>query len=304
LRRRIARWARGVGLRGGYAQQRNEPLPRFYGLADRLVFSKVKERIGLDKCRLALTAAAPISKDTLEFFLSLGITLYEIYGMSECTGPATLSGPGECRTGSVGLTIEGTELKIADDGEILMRGPHVFLGYHKDEAATKEAIDEEGWLHSGDVGEIDKDGFLRITDRKKELLITAGGENVAPQLVEGLLKSIPIVAQAVVVGDRQKYLAALLTLDPERVVTEAQTIGSPARDPKEAATCNVFRAHIEKQIEVLNGRLARVQTIKRFTVLPAELTVDGGELTPTMKLRRKVIVAKYAREIEKMYGSE
>ncbi|HSQ66975.1 MAG TPA: AMP-binding protein [Polyangiaceae bacterium] len=304
LRRRVARWARGVGLRGGYAEQRGEPRPRFYGLADRLVFSKVKERIGLDACRFALTAAAPISKDTLEFFLSLGITLYEIYGMSECTGPATLSGPGECRTGSVGLVLRGTELRIAEDGEILMRGPHVFLGYFKDEAATKEAIDAEGWLHSGDVGELDEDGFLRITDRKKELLITAGGENVAPQLVEGLLKSIPIVAQAVVVGDRQKYLAALLTLDAERLVAEAQAIGSPAREPGEAAKCAVFRAHIEKQIQVLNGRLARVQTVKRFTILPAELTVDGGELTPTMKLRRKVITAKYAREIEKMYPSD
>ena len=301
LRRRIAKWARGVGLRAGYAQQRGEPLPRFYGLASALVFSKVRERIGLDRCRFAMTGAAPISKDTLEFFLGLGIPLLEVYGMSECTGPATQSLPDAYRTGAVGKVLEGAELRIAEDHEVLVRGPHVFLGYLKDESATKETIDADGWLHSGDVGELDQDGFLRITDRKKELLITAGGENVAPQLVEGLLKSIPAVAQAVVVGDRQKYLAALLTLDVERVAAEAALAGSPARDAGAASACPVFQSYVEKQIEKLNERLARVQTVKRFTILPNELTVDSGELTPTLKLRRKVIVQKYAREIEAMY---
>jgi len=301
LRKRIARWARGVGLRGGYADQRGESRPMLYGLANALVFSKVRPRLGLDRCRFALTGAAPIAKDTLEFFLSLGIPLYEVYGMSECTGPATQSLPTAYRTGSVGKVLAGAELRIAEDGEILVRGKHVFVGYLKDDAATREAIDEEGWLHTGDVGELDQDGYLRITDRKKELLITAGGENVAPQLVEGLLKSIPVIAQAVVIGDRQKYLAALVTLDPERVASEAEVAGSVARDTHAAATCVVFRAHVEKQIDKLNERLARVQTIKRFTILPNELTVDSGELTPTLKLRRKVIMAKYAKEIESMY---
>jgi long-subunit acyl-CoA synthetase (AMP-forming) len=301
LRRRIAKWARGVGLRGGYAQQRGEPLPMLYGLANKLVFSKVRERVGLDRCRFAMTGAAPISKDTLEFFLSLGIPLLEVYGMSECTGPATQSLPHAFKTGAVGKVLDGTTLRIAEDGEILVRGDHVFVGYLNDEAATKEAIDEDGWLHTGDVGEIDGEGYLRITDRKKELLITAGGENVAPQLVEGLLKSIPVVAQAVVVGDRQKYLAALLTLDPERVAREAELAGSPARDVDSASACKTFRAHVEKQVEQLNERLARVQTVKKFTILGRELTVDGGELTPTMKLRRKVILEKYAKEIEAMY---
>jgi long-subunit acyl-CoA synthetase (AMP-forming) len=302
LRKAVARWARGVGLRAGYADQRGEPKPAFFGLANALVFSKVRARIGLDRCRFPLTAAAPISKDTLEFFLSLGLPLYEVYGMSECTGPATLSFPGSWRTGWVGKVLDGGELRIAADGEILMRGDHVFLGYLKDEAATREALDDEGWLHSGDVGEMDESGFLRITDRKKELLITAGGENVAPQLVEGLLKSIPVVAQAVVVGDRQKDLAALFTLDPERVLIEAKEAGSDARDMAAAASCATFRAHLEKQIEAVNERLARVQTIKRFTILPAELTVDSGELTPTLKLRRKVILQKYAEQIAAMYA--
>jgi len=220
--------------------------------------------------------------------------------MSECTGPATQSLPNSYRTGWVGKPLDGTEVRIAEDGEVLVRGDHVFLGYLKDEAATRETIDEEGWLHTGDVGEIE-DGFVRITDRKKELLITAGGENVAPQLVEGLLKSIPVVAQAVVVGDRQKYLAALVTLDPERLLAEARAAGSAAHDAATAAECATFRAHLERQIEKINERLARVQTVKRFTILPSELTVDGGELTPTLKLKRKVIAQKYARQIESMY---
>jgi long-subunit acyl-CoA synthetase (AMP-forming) len=300
MRKRIARWARRVGLEGGYAEQHAQPKPLLYGLANALVFSKVRARLGLDRCRIALTGAAPISKDTLEFFLSLGLPLYEVYGMSECTGPATQSLPTSYRTGWVGKPLDGTEVKIAEDGEVLVRGDHVFLGYLKDDAATRETIDEEGWLHTGDVGEIE-DGFVRITDRKKELLITAGGENVAPQLVEGLLKSIPVVAQAVVVGDRQKYLAALVTLDPERLLAEAQAAGSAARDAATAAECATFRAHLERQIEKINERLARVQTVKRFTILPSELTVDGGELTPTLKLRRKVIAQKYAQQIESMY---
>jgi long-subunit acyl-CoA synthetase (AMP-forming) len=301
MRKRIARWARGVGLAGGYAEQHGESKPMFYGLANALVFSKVRERLGLDRCRFALTGAAPISKDTLEFFLSLGIPLYEVYGMSECTGPATQSLPSAYHTGTVGKVLDGAEIKIADDGEILVRGRHVFVGYLKDDAATKEAVDEDGWLHTGDVGEIDADGYVRVTDRKKELLITAGGENVAPQLVEGMLKSIGVIGQAVVVGDRQKYLAALVTLDPERVVAHAEAVGSDARDVASAATCEKIRAHLEKEIDRVNERLARVQTVKRFTILPAELTVDGGELTPTLKLKRKVIAQKYAKEIASMY---
>jgi len=301
LRKRIARWARGVGLAGGYAEQRGEAKPMLYGLANALVFSKVRERIGLDRCRFALTGAAPISKDTLEFFLSLGIPLYEIYGMSESTGPITQSIPSEYRTGAAGKVLDGGEMRIAEDGEILARGPHVFVGYLKDDASTKETIDEDGWLHTGDIGEIDADGYLRVTDRKKELLITAGGENVAPQLVEGMLKSIPAIGQAVVVGDRQRYLAALITLDPERVASAATAAGSPARDAESASSCATFRAYIEKEIERVNERLARVQTVKRFTILPRELSIDAGELTPTLKLKRKVIAQRYAKEIDSMF---
>jgi long-subunit acyl-CoA synthetase (AMP-forming) len=302
LKRRIARWARSVGLRGGYADQAGNSRPWLYGLAERLVFSKVKTRLGLDRAKLCSTGAAPISRSTLEFFLSFGIPILEVYGMSECTGPATVSTPGRYRTGKAGFVLPGTEVRIAEDGEILMRGPHVFKGYLKDPEATAAAIDSEGWLHSGDIGNLDADGFLAITDRKKELLITAGGENVSPQAVEGHLVGIPVVAQAVVIGDRRKYLAALVTLDPERVPVEAEAAGSPARDAAAAAKCEAFRAHLEKQIEAVNRKLARVQTVKRFAILPNELTIAGGELTPTMKLKRRVILAKYEKEIEGLYA--
>jgi long-subunit acyl-CoA synthetase (AMP-forming) len=304
LRRKIAAWARKIGLQGGYADQNGQPRPLLYPLADKLVFSKVRERLGLDRARICITSAAPISKDTLEFFLSLGITLCEIYGMSECTGPTTLSVPSKYKTGKAGYAMPGAEVKIAEDGEVCMRGRHVFKGYFKNEEATREALDSDGWLHSGDVGEIDPDGFLRITDRKKELIITAGGENIAPQMIEGLLKSIPVVAQAVVIGDRMKYLVALLTLDPERIEEEAKAAGSPARDLASAAKCPKMKAHLEKQVAKLNQGLARVQTIKKIAILPNELTIDGGELTPTMKLKRKVINEKYADVIAGLYADD
>ncbi|MBX3258374.1 MAG: AMP-binding protein [Labilithrix sp.] len=302
LRKKIAAWARKVGLQAGYAEQRGEARPLLYPVAKKVVFDKVRQRLGLDRARVCVTSAAPISKDTLEFFLSLGIPILEVYGMSECTGPATYSPPDDFRTGKCGVVLPGAELKIAEDGEVCMRGAHVFKGYLKDPEATKNALDGDGWLHSGDIGTLDEDGFLQITDRKKDLLITAGGENIAPQVLEGHLKSIPVVGQAVVVGDRKKYLAALVSLDPERVRTEAEAAGSPAKTIAEAAKCNTFRKHLQKQIDELNGKLARVQTIKKFVVVPTEFSIDGGELTPTMKVKRKVVNEKYKVEIESMYA--
>jgi long-subunit acyl-CoA synthetase (AMP-forming) len=301
LKRKIAAWARGVGKRAGYADQRGEAKPALAGLADKLVFSKVREKLGLDRARVCACSAAPITLDTLEFFLSLGIPILEVYGMSECTGPGTMSLRSRYKTGRAGFAIPGTELRIADDGEVLMRGPHVFLGYYKDEAATQEALDEDGWLHSGDIGEIDGDGFLKITDRKKELLITSGGKNVAPAPIEALLKSIAGVAAAVVIGDSRKYLAALLTLDPERLPETAVAAGSPATDEAAAAACPEIHAWLEAQFATVNQRLASYETIKRFAVIPSQFTPESGELTPTMKLKRRVIYERYASEIEGLY---
>jgi long-subunit acyl-CoA synthetase (AMP-forming) len=302
LRKRLVRWARRSGLAGSVAEQRGEPLPWSYRVADRVVFSKVRARLGLDRARYCVSSAAPISIQTLEFFRSLGIPILEIYGMSECSGPATLSLPDRYRLGKAGFPVPGTEIRIADEGEVWIRGPHVFLGYHKDGEATAEALDRDGWLHSGDVGEIDEDGFLKITDRLKELIITAGGKNVAPQLIEAKLKAIPGVALVAVIGDRRKYLSALLTLDLERLPSQARAVGSPARDPESAAECEVFRRYLEKEVARVNSTLASYETIKRFEVLPAQFTVETGELTPTMKLRRRAIAENYSSEIETLYA--
>ena len=301
-RKKIAAWARKVGLRGADAEQRGVARPLTYSLAKRIVFDKVRERLGLDRARICVTSAAPIARSTLDFFASLGIPIMEVYGMSECTGPATLSTAHAYRLGKCGKVMPGAEVKIAEDGEVCMRGKHVFKGYFKDPEATRNTIDDEGWLHSGDIGVIDGEGFLQITDRKKDLLITAGGENIAPQVIEGHLKGIPVVDQAVVVGDRRKYLAALVTLDPERLKVEASAAGSPATTVAEAARCEHFQRHLQRQIDEVNAKLARVQTIKRFVVVPSEFTIAGGELTPSLKVKRKVVNEKYKVEIESMYA--
>jgi len=191
---------------------------------------------------------------------------------------------------------------IADDGEIYMRGPHISPGYFKNPQATAETFDEEGRLHSGDIGEIDEDGFLSITDRKKELIITSGGKNVAPQAIEKELRSVAIVEQAVVLGDRRNYLTALLTLDPLLLTREAERIGSLATDLESAVLCPQIRSHLQKRIHAINSGLSRFETIKRFAMLPVEFSVEGGELTPTMKLKRRVINQKYAVEIENLYA--
>jgi long-subunit acyl-CoA synthetase (AMP-forming) len=302
VRRRIVAWARAVGLAGGYADQEGRTRPWGYGLADRLVFSKVRERLGFDAMRILAVSAAPIAKETLDFFQSLGLPIMEIYGMSECTGPTTLSLPSRYRLGRAGVAIPGTELRVAEDGEIQMRGPHVFKGYYKNEDATRETLDTEGWIHSGDIGEIDADGFLRVTDRKKEILITSGGKNIAPQHLEGKLKQIAAVSQAVAIGDRRPYVVALLTLDPARVAGEAEKAGSPARTPEDAARCPVFRAYVEKQVESVNASLARYETIKKVALLPKELTVESGELTPTLKLKRRAILERHQDVIAALYA--
>jgi long-subunit acyl-CoA synthetase (AMP-forming) len=302
MRRRLVAWARGVGLRAGFAEQRGEAQPLATTLARALVFSKVRRRLGLDRARICAVSTAPVTRETLEFFLGLGIPILEIYGMSECSGPATVSTPRAHRTGRAGRALPGTEVRIAEDGEILIRGPHVFPGYFKDEEATRAVLDSEGFLHSGDVGELDADGYLKVTDRKKELLVTSGGKKTGPTFLESRLKQLPAVAQALVVGDGRHYLAALFTLDPLRVAAAALEAGSPARDVGSALGCPLFRAHLERQLEGVNAQFARFETIKRFALLPGEWSVAGGELTPTLKLRRKAITEKYRAEIERLYA--
>ncbi len=268
LRQRIFAWARRSRGR----------------LADRVVLSKVRAALGLDRARLCVTAAAKMPPATLDFFDSIGLQILDVWGMSETTGIGTGNTVEARKRGTVGRPEEGVEIRIAPDGEILTRGPHLFRGYYKDEAATREAIDPDGWLHTGDVGEVDAEGFLRITDRKKDLLITSGGKNVSPQNIEILLGRIPGVAQAVVVGDARKYLGALIV--PEVL---------------EKATDPMFVEQVGREIDKVNGQLARFETIKKFKILPAQFSVDGGELTPTLKLKRKVVAQKYAKEIEELF---
>jgi long-subunit acyl-CoA synthetase (AMP-forming) len=300
LKKAIAKWARKVGAEALQARERGDAPPLSYGLADKLVFSKVRAKLGLDRSLFNVTSAAPISKETLDFFGSLGILINEVYGMSECTGPATMSTPDKFRVGWVGWPLPGAELKIAEDGEICMRGRNVFRGYYKQPEATAEALDAEGWLHSGDIGEKSGD-FYRITDRKKDLLITAGGENIAPQMIEGKLKNISWISQAVVIGDRKPFLSALLSLDEDKLDELLRVSGSTAETLEEVARCPKVNAFLMREVEHVNASLARVQTIKKIKVLPHDLSVEGGELTPTMKVKRKAVYGKYGAEIEAFY---
>jgi long-subunit acyl-CoA synthetase (AMP-forming) len=302
LRRRLLGWARRRALAAGYAAQRGQAVGPLAALADHLVLGKVRARLGLHRVRHAASAAAPISLGTLEFFLSLGIPILEIWGLSETSGPGTISVPGRFRTGSVGPIMRGVELRVAEDGELLLRGPNVFRGYRKDPEATAAAIDGDGWLHSGDLGAIDADGFARITGRKKDLLVTSGGKKVAPSPIEMKLREIPGVAHAVLVAEQRNFVGALLTLDPAALPTLAQRLGSPARTLVEASRCPILRAFLGREIERVNAALARFETVRKFRVLPAEFTVGGGELTPTLKLKRNVVYQKFATEIDALYG--
>ncbi len=301
LRKKFVAWARNQGLAGGYARQQGQTPPLLYKLADKLVFAKVRQQLGFERCRHLLSSAAPISLDTLEFFLSLGLPICEIYGMSECAGAATAALAERYHSGKLGRCVPGAEIHIAADGEILLRGPHIFAGYLDNEAATRKTLDYDGWLHSGDIGTIDDEGFLQITGRKKDIIITAGGENIAPQLLEGKLKAIAAVSQAVVIGDQRKYLCALITLDGETLADELKAAGSGANGLAEAACCEHLQAHIQRQVDAINHELAQVQTIKKFTILAEDFSIEGEELTPTMKIKRNIVSLKYQRQITAMY---
>ncbi len=302
LKKMIAKWARGVGAKAMAARERGEPPPLSYGIADKLVFSKVKAKLGLDRSVYNVTSAAPIAKETLDFYASLGVLINEVYGMSECTGPATVSTPDKFRIGWVGWPLPGAEVKVAEDGEICMRGRNVFKGYYKNPDATAEALDDEGWLHSGDIGEKSGDLF-RITDRKKDLLITAGGENIAPQMIEGKLKNVVWISQAVVVGDRKPFLSALLTIDEDKFDEVLKQSGSTAETLEELAEDAKANAWLMESVNEVNKGLARVQTIKKIKILPKDLSIDDGDLTPTMKVKRKAVCAKYQAEIDAFYTS-
>jgi long-chain acyl-CoA synthetase len=303
LKKSIFDWSIRVGGKMRTAERAGRKpgflLRKQYELADKKVLSKIRGLFG-GKLRLAVSGAAPINPDILRFFDSAGVLVLEGWGMTETSTAATISTPEDFKIGTIGKPFPGCEVKIADDGEILVKGPNVFQGYYKNEEATRETI-VNGWLHTGDLGAIDPDGFIRITGRKKDIIITAGGKNITPANLENEIKQHALVSQCVVVGDRRPYLVALVTLDPEEVVAYAKEHELP-EDPAHLAGNGDVRAAIEAHLAKVNEKFARVEQVKKIAILPQDLSQESGELTPTMKVKRAVVADKHQGEIEKLYA--
>jgi long-chain acyl-CoA synthetase len=271
---------------------------------DAAILSRLRERIGLERAEWVICGAAPLSRDVHEFLLALGLPMTEVYGMSECSCIVTVSPTTAARVGSVGRPIPGVQLRLADDGELLIRGEIVMRGYRADPLRTAEVLDDDGWLHSGDVAEIDDAGYVRIVDRKKELIINAAGKNMSPANIEEKLKSADaLVGQAICIGDGRPYNVALLVLDPDAAGACARELGIGDGARELLVAHEAVRRRIERSVEQANARLSRVEQIKRYAVLSDEWLPGGDELTPTMKLKRKPIAAKYAATIEQLYAS-
>jgi long-chain acyl-CoA synthetase len=295
----LVSWGFGVGKRYSTAVRRGESpglgLKVQHAIADKLVLSKLRAKLGLDRCRFLVSGGAPLAAEIAEFFHSTGLLILEGYGLTETVAGAFFNRLDKFRFGTVGPAMDVVEVKIADDGEILMRGPSIFKRYHNNAAATTEAIDAQGWFHSGDIGHLE-DGFLRITDRKKDLIVTAGGKKIAPQVLENALKMrSPLVSQVMVHGDKRPYLVALVTLTEEAI----KKFGG---DPIKAAASSEARAAIQQAIDAVNGTLASYETIKSFTILPDDFTEASGELTPSMKVKRKVVTERHRGPLDSMYG--
>ncbi len=304
-RRAGIRQALGAGLKVVELEQAGQPVPaplaEARAKADAVVFSRFRERLGLDQARITASGAAPIAAEILSFFHAIGIPILEVYGQTEGAGLATINRPDRARIGTVGLRYPGVEIRLAEDGEILLRGGNVFSGYFKEPELTRETLDEEGWLHSGDIGTADADGFVRIVDRKKDIIITAGGKNVTPSNIENALKQQPLISQAMVVGDRRAYLIALLTLDEDAARQWAGARGIPTADWATVLGHPDLQAEVQGYVDAVNRDVSRVEQIKRFTVLPRDWGPETDELTPTLKVKRKVVAEKYAPAIEALY---
>jgi long-chain acyl-CoA synthetase len=304
-RARLVDWALDVGRRVSVLRQQGRPVPRGLAIrhrvADRLVYAKVKARLG-GKLRVAISGGAPLSREVAEFFHVLDILILEGYGLTECTTAATVNRPDRFRFGTVGPAMPDVELRLGDDGELLISSPTVFAGYLKDEEATRAILDEEGWLHTGDVATIDADGFVSITDRKKDIIITAGGKNVAPQDLENALKASRFISHAIVVGDRRPYVAALITLDDGEVAAWAAEQGIDV-DPSSFATSEAVRELVQDAVDAANEGRSSFGQVRRFSILSRDFTADEDEITPTMKLKRSVCEQHFAGVIERLYES-
>jgi long-chain acyl-CoA synthetase len=295
-KKQATEWALRTGLQKVRLEQAGEAVPdelaQEHAKADELVLSKIRARLGLDQVESVNVGAAPTPREVIEFFHAIGVPLAELWGMSETTGYGTCNPPDSIKIGTVGPVSPGVEIKLADDGEVLIRGPVVTSGYRNQPEQTREAIDDEGWLHTGDVGEFDKDGYLSIVDRKKELIISAGGKNMSPANIEAKVKaSSPLIGQAVAIGDGRPYNVALITLDPDVAPGFVEQHGQDA-----------VEAEVQRGVDAANEQLARPEQIKKFKLLETDWQPGGEELTPTMKLKRKPIHETYAREIEELYS--
>lgn len=308
IKKNLAAWALSAGAAAAESQISGIKQGRLadvqHGIADRLVLHKIRAAIGMDQVTFAGSGAAAIPSEVLQFFLGLGIPVLEVWGMSETTGVSTMTTRDNMKIGTVGQPIPGVEVKLADDGELLVRGPVVMRGYREQPDKTAEAIDADGWLATGDLADIDADGNVRIIDRKKELIITAAGKNMSPTNIENAMKAASsLIGQVVAIGDARPHVSALVVLDPDAAAARAKALGIPDAGIAALAGHSAVVTEVTAAVRDGNGRLSRVEQIKRFTIVPDTWDPGGAELTPTMKLRRKPIAEKYAQQIEQLYAT-
>jgi long-chain acyl-CoA synthetase len=306
-KQKIFNWALGIGEQRLPYRVENRSMPLGLALksmiADKLVFKKINERLG-GRVKFVLSGGAPLSPELGAFFIGAGVDIYEGYGLTETSPVIAVNTPSHRRVGTVGRPIPGVEVKIAEDGEILSRGPHIMKGYFNNPEATAQAIDRDGWFHTGDIGVIDKDGFLKITDRKKDLIINAYGKNIAPQPLENLLKSSPYIGTPILIGDRRKYLSAIIIPNFEKLERDARGMGIDFSTRQELVDHEQVKLLIQKEIDHFNRTLDRQEKIRRFTLLPDDFTIESGEITPSLKVKRKVVDEKYKHLIDAMYADE
>ena len=304
-RQKIFHWGHAIGMRISDLREKKKPIPLLmqlqYRLAYRLIFSKLQQALG-GRVRWMTASGAPTSREIVLFFNAAGITVVEGYGMTECFAPATMSNLADYRIGTVGKPLPGVSIKLAEDGEILVKGDNIFKGYWKMEEETRLSFTDDGYFMSGDIGRFDKDGFLSITDRKKNIIITSGGKNIAPQKIEGIFLSDPLFAQFIVIGERRKFLSALLTINLDVASHLARENNIPFKDPADLLTAPAFLEMIEAHMQVRNSQLARFETIKKYRIVQREFSQEMGELTPSLKLRRNVVLENFPSLIEEMYA--
>ena len=305
MRRKIFDWATSVGKQRIVYTERNLPVPKAlafkYRLADRLVFSKIKARLG-GRFQFAISGGAPLARDVAEFFWGAGVEVYEGYGLTETSPVLSCNRPGAWRLGTVGKAVDGVELKLGIDGEVLAKGPNIMGGYWRKPDETNKVFDAEGWFHTGDIGIVDSDGFLTLTDRKKEIIVNAYGKNIAPAPIEAAMKMVRYVGTAVLIGDRRKFLSALIVPNFERIEAWAAENRIEFKSREELIRNPKLRALFQQTLDIVNGDEPSERRIRTFALLPNDLSIEGGELTPTLKVKRNIVNEKYADRFEELYG--